>query len=186
MQKRFGMPNPTSDDEPVQVVRLSRSGGCVDRDESYMRQLRQAQIRNYFFGGPKNTLSPFTIGAEFDSFKMLRFMEAKSDAMNESFLPGDEGLLGSSSSSNAIFEVVSPSIAMHNALLTIKHAPSNASQEAIRDAPVVGYLYVADLDEQKKRLRILSPVGGRLPSGAIVWGNWDGALAVGMAGLLGG
>jgi len=185
MQKRFGTPNSTSGDESIQVVRLSRSGGCVDRDESYMRQLRQAQIRNYFFGGPKNTLSPFTIGAEFEAFKMLRFVEAKSDAMNESLLPGDEGLLGNSSSS-AIFEVVSPSIAMHNALLTIKHASSNASQEAIRDAPVVGYLYVADVDEQKKRLRILSPMGGRLPSGAIVWGNWDGVLAVGMAGLLGG
>lgn len=152
-----------------------------------MRQLRQSQIRNYFFGSPKNTLSPFTIGLEFDAFKALRFVDPKSDAMNESFLPGDEGLLlGALARGNAVFEAVAPSIAMHNALVAVKHAPANAGQEAVRDAPVMGYLYVADVDEQKKRLRILSPVGGRLPAAAMVWGTWDGALAVGMAGLLGG
>jgi len=74
---------------------------------------------------------------------------------------------------------------MHNALLTLKHSAPSASQEAIREAPVVGYVYVADVEERTKRLRILSPVGGRLPVAAVVWGTWDGALAVGMSGLLG-
>ena len=36
--------------EPISVIKLAKSGGCVDRDETYMRQLRHAQIRTYFFG----------------------------------------------------------------------------------------------------------------------------------------
>lgn len=75
---------------------------------------------------------------------------------------------------------------MQGALLTVKQAARNASHETIRDAPILGYLYVADVDETKKRMTITSPVRGRLPIEAVVWGSWDGSLAVGMAGLLGG
>lgn len=74
MLKRFGTPAPG--DEAVQIVRLTKSGGCVDRDEGYMRQFRQAQIRNYFFGGSKNSLSPFThSGVEYDAIKVLKLVE---------------------------------------------------------------------------------------------------------------
>jgi len=61
---------------------------------------------------------------------------------------------------------------MQNALLAIKHALPTDSAETLRDASVMGYLYVADVDESKKRTRILSPVGGRIPAKALVWGVW--------------
>lgn len=61
------------------------------------------------------------------------------------------------------------------------------NHEAIRDTPVLGYLYVADIDETRKRLKVLSPVGGRLPTGVVaIWGVWDGEIVVGAGGLLGG
>jgi len=71
--KRFG--SPAMSEEPVQVIKLSKSGGCVDRDDAYMRQLRQAQIRSYFFGTAKNTLSPFTLGMEVDALQVHKFAE---------------------------------------------------------------------------------------------------------------
>ncbi|KAI5292645.1 hypothetical protein KEM52_006173 [Ascosphaera acerosa] len=38
--------------ETISVVKLSKSGGCVGRDENYMRPVREAQTRAYFFGRP--------------------------------------------------------------------------------------------------------------------------------------
>lgn len=49
-----------STEESITVVKLAKSGGCVDRDDAYMRQVRQMQIREYFFGDAKRTLSPHT------------------------------------------------------------------------------------------------------------------------------
>lgn len=63
-------------------------------------------------------------------------------------------------------------MALQNALVVVKHASATDSPETIRDASVMGYLYVADVDETKKKIRVLSPVGGRLPARAVVWGVW--------------
>jgi polyribonucleotide 5'-hydroxyl-kinase len=212
MHKRFGSSNTS--DEQVHIIKLSKSGGCVDRDDSYMRQLRQAQIRSYFFGGAKSALSPVTMGVDFDAIKVLRFVErtsimppppvtrtkrhgsandeaaTKHDPMASSFLPGTDDDVPSTHvrSWQALYESTPPTVAMHNALLVLKHTPqsSSSSQDGIRDAPVIGYVYVADVEEKTKKLRLLSPVGGRLPPGPVVWGTWDGGLAVGMGGMLGG
>jgi len=61
---------------------------------------------------------------------------------------------------------------MQNALLAVKYASPIDAQDTIRDASVMGYLYVADVDNSKRKIRILSPVGGRLPTRALVWGVW--------------
>ncbi len=71
-----------------------------------------------------------------------------------------------------MFERVRPGLGMQNAVLAVKHAEATDGQEAIRDASVMGYLYVADVDEVKRRVRVLSPVAGRLPNQALVWGVW--------------
>jgi polyribonucleotide 5'-hydroxyl-kinase len=61
---------------------------------------------------------------------------------------------------------------LQNSLLAITHAEPNDSQDSIRDASVIGYVYVADVDEAKKKVKFLSPVSGRVPSKAMVWGSW--------------
>jgi polyribonucleotide 5'-hydroxyl-kinase len=57
---------------PVTVVKLPKSGGCVDREESFMKQSRETTIREYFFGEPKRTLSPYTMTVGFDDLKVWR------------------------------------------------------------------------------------------------------------------
>ena len=61
---------------------------------------------------------------------------------------------------------------MQNAILAIVHADPHDSHETIRDASVIGFIYVAEVDEKRKKLRILAPLSGRLPNKAIVWGVW--------------
>lgn len=79
----------TGTGSPIAVIKLDKSGGCVDRDEEYMRQLRQAQIREYFFGDAKNTLSPHTQLIDFSQLSIYKITESK-------FLPPIKILLATS------------------------------------------------------------------------------------------
>jgi len=67
----------TSAGETMTVVKLDKSGGCVDRDEAYLEQFRQAQIREYFFGDAKSTLSPHTQQIDFSSVRIYKLAECK-------------------------------------------------------------------------------------------------------------
>ena len=52
-------------------------------------------------------------------------------------------------------------------------AAPDDTPEVIRDASVVGFVYVAEVDEKKHKLKVLSPVGGRLPRCALLWGGGE-------------
>ena len=173
---------------PIAVVKLDKSGGCVDRDEDYMRQLRQAQIREYFFGDAKNTLSPHTQQIDFSQLSIYKIAESKSfhllrpcsrsltyipifsgSAVLNSLLPGGEA---EELSAPPIFDKIQPSPQMQNSILAIVQADRNDSEENIRDASVMGFVYVAEVDEKKKKMKVLAPLSGRLPNQAMIWGSW--------------
>lgn len=75
MVRRFHRQNPSTA-EIVEVVKLEKSGGCVDRDEEYMRQFRQAQVREYFLGDAKNTLSPHIQHVDFSQLSIYKIIES--------------------------------------------------------------------------------------------------------------
>lgn len=184
MARRFSG-QKISTDENIIVLKIDKSGGCVDRDEEYLRQYRQAQIREYFFGDSKSTLSPHTQQVDFNQLSIYKIAECKahyyrlpqslsltycsiaSDLLN-SLLPGGEA----EDASSKIFDQVQPSPQMQNSILAIVHADPNDTQENIRDASVIGFLYVAEVDEKRKKLKILAPLSGRLPHKAMIWGTW--------------
>lgn len=65
-------------EDPVSVVRLDKSGGCVDRDEGYMKQLRQHQIHDYFFGTDvENTLAPYSLVADIGDLHIFKLVEGE-------------------------------------------------------------------------------------------------------------
>ncbi|GFF38019.1 hypothetical protein IFM58399_05091 [Aspergillus lentulus] len=226
-------------DERITVVKLSKSGGCVDRDAAFMKAVRESQIRTYFFGNPipstasaalsmsassttNVTLSPHAQQLDFDSLAVYNYTVASSDededeydpsqfGTTDTFLPGGSndaegqqskhaeeasfassvpGLAGSSSDdaasgSSAVPLKKVPPPAPHtlaNSLLAVTHAAPNASPAEIRDASIMGFLYVADVDSDKGKIRVLAPIGGRVPPRAIVWGKkWPGEV-VGLVG----
>ena len=86
-----------------------------------------------------------------------------------SLLPGGEV---DDSSKPDIFETLEPAPMMQSALLAIVQATPNDSQETIRDSSVIGFVYVSEVDEKKRRLRVLAPVSGRLPRKTMIWGIW--------------
>ena len=64
-----------ANNEPVSVIKVEKSGGCVDRDSKYLHQLRRAQIREYFFGTPRNTLSPHMQQLDFNQVQVFKLAE---------------------------------------------------------------------------------------------------------------
>ena len=83
----------SSTEESITVVKLAKSGGCVDRDEGYMTQFRQMQIREYFFGGVKRTLSPHTQLAPFGQISIFKIHEGGSMSLSWPVPPRGVGLL---------------------------------------------------------------------------------------------
>lgn len=258
-QKPTSSASAAHSDERITVLKLSKSGGCVDRDEAFMKSVNENQIRSYFFGNAatavstgfsttaavaaaaasassasaggaggsnsnKITLSPHTQQLDFDSLALYNYITTSS-----SFLPQDEdedeydpsnlgaapppasgasdqqqentttpydptsSFPSSSSPSNPtsndsslpkkiITKQQPPTQAYANTLIAITHAAPNAGLADIRDSSIMGFVYVSDVDVDKKKLRVLAPVGGRMPGRALVWGKkWPGEV-VGLVG----
>lgn len=88
-------------------------------------------------------------------------------------MPGDV----TEDSTSAIFDKVRPSPQMQNSILAIVNAYPEDTQENIRDASVMGFIYIADVDEKKNKLKVLASVGGRLPNKAMIWGSWPEGIS---------
>lgn len=52
------------------------------------------------------------------------------------------------------------------------HASPSDSQDVIRDASVMGFVYVAEVNESKRRMKILAPMTTRIGDRVLVWGSW--------------
>jgi polyribonucleotide 5'-hydroxyl-kinase len=61
---------------------------------------------------------------------------------------------------------------LQNSILAVTHADGNDNLDRIRDASVMWYMYVADVDASKRRIKVVSPISGRVPSHALIWGSW--------------
>jgi polyribonucleotide 5'-hydroxyl-kinase len=151
-----------------------------------MRELRNSQVRAYFYGTGNMPLTPFTQIIDFSQIAIYRIVEDSSGSKaSHDYSPGgaaadeqnddeeDEydpasAVLGIA----GLHERIEPSLALQNGLLAVTHADANASAEQIRDASVLCYVYVADVDDKKRRMKLLSPINGRIPAKAIVWGAW--------------
>ena len=160
MHRKFSTRINTDPFESVSVIRIDKSGGCVDRNPTYMRTLRSTQIRSYFFGtGGDETLAPSSQMADFADLNLFRLLE-------------NSGYGGGGGFAEPIYERVEPSEALRDCLIAVTMAGPNDAHEVIRDASVRGYIYVADVDEGKRKVRLLSPQPGQTPGNAMVIGGW--------------
>lgn len=76
LQKRFATIR-TPANESIEVIKLDKSGGCVDRDDAFLQHLLAISLKEYFFGDAKTTLSPHTQMISFDDITIYRLKEGK-------------------------------------------------------------------------------------------------------------
>ncbi|KAK3629692.1 Cleavage polyadenylation factor subunit clp1 [Elasticomyces elasticus] len=138
-----------------------------------------SSIRLYFFGSSKESLSPHSHMIGFDDMTIYRAKPAFGEV--EKYEADDEDYDPSSSiavvSTSATFERITPSAAMTGSLIAIKFCPSNSEDYTVRDSAVVGYLYVADVDEPRKKVRFLAPHPQHWGDRALAGAQWPEAVA---------
>ncbi|CZS89296.1 probable Protein clp1 [Rhynchosporium agropyri] len=162
MQRRFITSKPPSN-ETITLVKLDKSGGCVDRDEAFMQQVREATLKEYFFGDLKTTLSPHTQQLGFDDVLIYKIRDT--DTM--SFMPGDAEEI-----EKAIYERATPNSMMHHCMLAVMYANITDAQHTVRDASVMGFVFVSEVDEKRKRIRVLAPMNTKIVDRPMIWGSW--------------
>lgn len=178
MAKRFKDKTPQ-----VTVVKVPRSGGCVDREASFMRACQSKTIREYFYGSPlKESLAPYTVTIDFSLITVYRVAEEKS-LQNFSVLPIDEDTVvanttttatSSSSSSAAANQLIQlePSSILQNCVMAMLNAQRTDPPEVLVQSEVIGFVHVVEADDSKRKMKVLMAVPGRLPSRPFIIGDF--------------
>lgn len=176
LHRRFGQSR--ADDKAIPVLRLTKPGGAFESDAAFMKQLRAQQVRQYFFGPPHTPLNPHSHTLPFSELNIYSAKASAEDSglpPNEEYDPDDD--YNPAGLSNTTFEKIEPSTALTASLVAIKFCNGkNADEAEVRDSAVMGYLYVAEVDETKKRMRFLAPHPHRWGDRALVVGNWPEAV----------
>jgi len=148
----------------IQVIKLNKSGGVVTRDTDYRRKSRTEKIKEYFYG-PTGDLSPHSTLVDFDDFVLLRVgggPQAPSSA-----LP-----IGAERTINPTRLLkVAPTQEILHSVLGVSHAKT---QELVLETNLAGFVYVADIHPEKRKITLLAPCPGPLPGkymlvGALKW-----------------
>jgi polyribonucleotide 5'-hydroxyl-kinase len=167
LSRKFSSRPNTDPSEVVTVLRLDKSGGCVDRTEDYMKSFRDAQIREYFFGrGDEMSLAPSSQSADVADLHLFRISEDPTPIIDEYGVERERGL----------YEKVAVGEGVVNRVLAITMVSPKDSPEAIRDSSVSGYIYVAGVDEGRRKVKLLAPLPGETPDTALVLGSWPEAV----------
>ncbi|EPE06748.1 pre-mrna cleavage complex ii protein clp1 [Ophiostoma piceae UAMH 11346] len=153
-QRLVGDAATTSTGEPIQVVQLDSSDGVVARTDSVEQQQREACIKEYFFGDTKRTLSPYTQQVDGETLTVFRLPPS-----------GDEG-----GSHRVVKFEASPALAHWT--LAVMNAGLHDPPDVVQQATVQGFVYVAEVDGERRKVRVLAPVSGRLGDRPLVFGRW--------------
>ncbi|KAK6338082.1 Cleavage polyadenylation factor subunit clp1 [Orbilia brochopaga] len=170
----------------VSVVKLPSSSGVVDREPSFKRACRDAAIKRYFFGDAKCTLSPYTVSIDFDPansaggaaavLALWEVVDSGADARtNTSFLPIGEDELALQHGEDEVrrVEVTDIGNRFENTVLAVLQVDAkDAGAKDVGESAVMGFVYVQEVDDKTKRMKVLSPVPGRVPPKALLAGKW--------------
>ncbi|KAG0673368.1 Cleavage polyadenylation factor subunit clp1 [Pichia californica] len=73
----------------LNMIKLARSSGCVDKEPKFERELQQRSIKQYFYGVERAQLNPYTFHCSVKDFIFLRPKEQETDMTFLDFMNGD-------------------------------------------------------------------------------------------------
>lgn len=82
-------PNNDNVSTSLNMIKLARSSGCVEKEPKFERQLQQRSIKQYFYGVERAQLNPYTFHASVKDFILLRPQEQENDVAFLDFMNGD-------------------------------------------------------------------------------------------------
>ncbi|KAI0463543.1 hypothetical protein LJB42_002543 [Komagataella kurtzmanii] len=180
--------NPPSDpSKKLNLVKVAKSGGCVEKDDSFIRSRQQRVIKEYFYGFDKIVLSPYTITVAYN--EVILFQSTNTNEFDQSLIPSADSFIPDSSNADRkgrstmnFFSRFEPSeSSLQHCILTMVN-PSQLDlqkylytkddsglMEDVANSSVLGFAYVIGADDSKERLRILIPQPSKqLPSKVLI------------------
>lgn len=131
---------------PITVVKLQKSGGCVDREESFMKQSRENAIREYFFGEAKRTLSPYTMTVGFDETSVWTVGQVSN--VGAELLPAGE------EHGQPLYSKTEAGSMLQHSLMAVLHAEWGDSEQVMAESTVMGFVYVYVLPPSQKNTTV--------------------------------
>lgn len=143
------------------MLKLARSGGSVDVDETFIRQAQEELIREYFNGNFRAHLQPLKTDLDGALLDVYKGVEANDLLLSLAFLPlGDDysnDLEPADSLDKYYLKLETLELLkVENTLVAITHVPQlSYKPKDVLNTSVKGYIYVAKVDNQK--LKVLLP-----------------------------
>lgn len=162
----------------LNILKVPRSGGVVEWDESYIIRAHEACIKEYFNGTLKSRLSPFK--TEIDLRDLTIYKTALTADVNSvlSFLlsgdsydnDGEESKLESNPIEKYYSLLTDPNSSnLDNSIVAISHLPqTNHQPKDILNSSVLGYVHISRVDNEKKKIKILLPFPGAFPRNVLL------------------
>ncbi|KAL7232409.1 hypothetical protein ACSBR2_010434 [Camellia fascicularis] len=145
----------------VDVVKLQKSGGVVSRNAKVRQKARSYRIREYFYG-LANDLSPHSNITSFSDLSVYRI--GGGPQAPRSALP-----IGAEPAADPTRLVL---VNINRDLLHLVLAVSFAKEpDQIISSNVAGFIYITDIDIQRKKITYLAPSAGELPSRFLIMGT---------------
>ncbi|KAK6928274.1 Polyribonucleotide 5'-hydroxyl-kinase Clp1, P-loop domain [Dillenia turbinata] len=145
----------------VDVVKLQKSGGVVSRNAKVRQKARSYRIREYFYG-LSNDLSPHSNIANFSDLVVYRV--GGGPQAPRSALP-----IGAEPAADPTRLVP---VTINRDLLHSVLAVSFAKEpDQIISCNVAGFIYITDIDIQRKKITYLAPSAGELPGKFLIVGT---------------
>lgn len=147
----------------VDIVKLHKSGGVVPRNSKYRQRMRIFRTREYFYG-LTNELSPHANVVNFSDLLIYRFGGPQAP---RSALP-----IGAEPSADPTrVALVSITSDLVHAVLAVSYAKE---PELLLSSNVAGFIYITDIDMERKKIQYIAPCPGELPSrfllaGSLTW-----------------
>jgi polyribonucleotide 5'-hydroxyl-kinase len=169
---------------PVTVLKVPKSGGVVRRLPQDLRQERNESMRQYFYGsrnpewlGAGAALTPSVLELRFEEVVLCRVGGEK---LSDGLLPvGQVAMLGplqvtriqpTAALTHSILAVCHPLLRADGTVLGQTGEEDELGHELV-DSNVAGFIFITDVDMERKRLVMLSPCPGSLPSKYLLWGD---------------
>ncbi|KAH9567043.1 hypothetical protein CY35_03G009100 [Sphagnum magellanicum] len=161
-EKLYSMLQDVLKDRPgVDIVKLHKSGGVVNRNAKYRQRSRIHKTREYFYG-LMNDLSPHASVSNFSDLQVFRI--GGGPQAPRSALP-----IGAEPTADPTRIV---HVSINRDLIHLVLAVSGAKDpEHLLSSNVLGFIYITDVDIPRKKVTFVAPCPGPLPNKLLLAGS---------------
>ncbi|CDO93168.1 unnamed protein product [Kluyveromyces dobzhanskii CBS 2104] len=138
-------------------VRIPPPGSITKIDGIMRRALQRIQIREYFYGTTETVLSPYTMGAGFEEITIFK-------PRNLSEYGGTQQEIDLT-----VFDKVEVNASnLQHSIVAITNISRKDTQDKLNTASIIGYGLITEVNDSKRKLRVLLPVPSRIPDRAMI------------------